>query len=329
MSLGPGQLDLRDSFVEYYRGVNIYGHADTPGLYFFWGATLYDGLVNEIAAENKIDELSLAGVGAANPVDVAPPVSGLELLETYRGVPIYRGRYSYMGGGVHLFEFFYYKGVYYSNDPHDVTALPTVHAKIDELLAAEVYVPPAQPPYTPPTDGGLNPPPDGGDSLFGQIVAAIQAWLAPLLTPLQNAWNDFWWYTWPEWTIAFTKLGASWDEFKSQTWVSLTTSFSNLKANWDTFWTKTYPDMLAKSKAKEDELAARLEASRAEAKAGTLEGDATTRSWVTTGFLGWLSAAIGKVPPTMFSGIFGTLSTSWAQGAVESFWRGLDEGLTE
>jgi hypothetical protein len=328
MSLGPGQLDLRDSFVEYYRGTNIYGHADVPTYYFFWGAVLYDGFNSQFEATLKIDELSKPGVDTANPVDVAPPVSGLELLETYRNVPIYRGRYSYMGG-VHPFEFFYYKDVLYSNDPHGPVIIPDIHAKIDELLAAEVYVPPVQPPYTPPTDGGLNPPPDGGDSLFGQIVAAIQAWFAPIIEPWIAAWDKFWTYTWPEWHIAFMKLSDSWDQFKTQTWVSLTTSFSGLKGAWDTFWTKTYPDMLAKSKAKEDELTASVEASRAEAKAGTLEGDAATRSWVTTGLLGWISAAIEKLPPQMFSGIFAFLSSSWGQAAATSFLRGLNEGLAE
>jgi hypothetical protein len=311
MSLGPGQLDLRDSFVEYYRGVNVYGHADTPGLYFFWGATLYDNLLNEIAAENKIDELSKAGVDTANPVDVAPPVSGLELLETYRGVPIYRGRYSYMG------------------DPHDPTALPTVHAKIDELLAAEVYVPPTQPPYTPPTDGGLTPPPDGGDSLLGQIVAAIQAWLSPLLTPLQNAWNDFWWYTWPEWTVAFTKLGDAWDEFKTSTWVSLTTSFSGLKGAWDTFWTRDYPAMLAARQAKEAALETLVEQRRKELEVTVSVGDAATLEKMKTNFPGWFLEAWATSALAPFTFMFKLLANPMVQGIAESFWRGLDEGLRE
>jgi hypothetical protein len=328
MSLGPGQLDLRDSFVEYYRGTNIYGHADVPTYYFFWGAVLYDGFNSQFEANLKIDELSKPGVDTANPVDVVPPVSGLELLETYRNVPIYRGRYSYMGG-VHPYEFFYYKDVLYSNDPHGPIIIPDIHAKIDELLAAEVYVPPTQPPYTPPTDGGLNPPPDGGDSLFGQIVAAIQAWLAPLLTPLQNAWNDFWWYTWPEWTVAFTKLGASWDEFTSQTWVSLTTSFSGLKGAWDTFWTRDYPAMLAARQAKEAALEALVEQRKKELEVTVSVGDAATLEKMKTNFPGWFLEAWATSALAPFTFMFKLLANPMVQGIAESFWRGLDEGLRE
>ena len=306
-----------------YRGVEIWYNPSTKG-YWCQPSAGYMSFDDTLAASKAYVDLILgpalpvlafvcptcgakfateaaleAHIASAHPV-APPPTTKDYLAETYRGVEVWW-----------IDAIKMYRATVAAGYTAVGLTLPEVRTGIDGILAF------------------LNPPPSGGDSLLGQIVDTIKAWLAPIFTPLQNAWSDFWTYTWPSWTSSFSSLKASWDYFNSYTVPSMMDNLRNLGARWDTFWTKDYPDMLAKSKAKEDELAARIETNKTALEAGTIEGDTATRSWMSTGFLGLLMDRLGSVPPAMFSGIFGTLSSSWAQGAAESFLRGLNEGLEE
>ena len=184
MSLGPGQIDPRDTFVEYYKGINIYGHADTPTYYFFWGGVLFDGFPSQLAAVLRIDDLSRTGLGDASPVDVVPPGPVDPLVDTYRGVPIYQREWGFMGGGTGYATYFYYKGEQYSWSAPYSTVRSQVHAKIDELLATQPYIPPTQPPYTPPT--GELPP----SAAVTVSVPSGWSWWGGVLEWFGNLWRE-------------------------------------------------------------------------------------------------------------------------------------------
>jgi len=89
-----------DSYQGYYKGINIFGHADTPTYYFFWAGVLFDGFPSVMEAQIKIDELSEVGLGNTSPVDVVPPEPVPEPIDTYRGVPIYERHWTTQSGHV-------------------------------------------------------------------------------------------------------------------------------------------------------------------------------------------------------------------------------------
>ena len=73
--------------------------------------------------------------------DVIPP-SGAPVLDyVYRGVPIYQGEWSYMGGGDAYYHYFYYKDVLYSTSHpgYESPIVGTLEGKIDELLSTDKY----------------------------------------------------------------------------------------------------------------------------------------------------------------------------------------------
>jgi len=176
MSLGPGQIDPRDTFIEYYKGRNLYLHADTPTYYFFYGPVLYDDFNSQAEAEIKINELVAIGQGEASPVDVEQPEGSTKTPgRVYRGVPIYSGSYSYSGGSG-SYEYFYYKGETYSDLIGSAHYIGNINNKIDELLSEAgptpqtPYEPPPTPaPPTPPTEETPVTAPTGFSWLWGWI----------------------------------------------------------------------------------------------------------------------------------------------------------------
>lgn len=68
------------------------------------------------------------------------------------------------------------------------------------------------------------------------ISITVQGWIDAAVQGLDDlivAWNNFWSYTWPEWTARLTDLRSLWDDFWNNTFPTLV-SFTWLETWWNT-----------------------------------------------------------------------------------------------
>lgn len=175
----------------------------------------------------------------------------------------------------------------------------------------------------------LYPPEDPDAGLFAQVVAAIKAWIDPILTPLKVAWDGFITETWPALGTAFTKLQGRWDAFKTETLPGITGWLDTLRDRWDVFWTETLPSIWIAIDAKLGILKAALNEDLADLRESMEQGLADNREWMEN--FGKLMDPVGflKDPLGYISAAFGIQRLLAETLVVRSFWEGFEEGLAE
>jgi len=296
---------MGEKYVETYRGCDIYYLTPPNVSEAVYSSPCIVGLFYKIDAVRKRICAATGGTWVdGDCLDVEPPEPpGPQepyLEEVYRGVEIWwvpaisAFRAEVAPGYVAV-----------------ATSLIEIREQIDDILAF------------------LYPPEDPEEGLFAQVVAAIKAWIDPIITPLKVAWDSFITYTWPALGDALEDMGDAWDVFKTETLPGLTGMLTTLRGRWDVLWTDTLPNIRAAIAAKGAEFQAALDKKAADLRAALDKGLAENREWMTNFAklmdpMGFLKDPLGYI-----SAAFQVQRAIASQTVVKSFWEGFEEGLTE
>lgn len=171
------------------------------------------------------------------------------------------------------------------------------------------------------------PAPEG--SLLSWIWAGIVSWVRDLIASaiagiqrvvnnVYNAFNTFVTNTYNYITQAIQNIYNTFSTYVSNTYNYITQAITNVYNTFATYVSNTYQYVTQNITNVTQNLITAVT---------NVVG--VTQEWVMNYFTQVLPAAVEKLPPSVFSGVFGLLSMGFMQGIVTSFWRGLDEGLKE
>lgn len=189
--------------------------------------------------------------------------------------------------------------------------LPEIRASIDEILAF------------------LEPPEEPPDSLFAQVVAAIQVWVNEVIGGrLQPV------YDWIDNVLAGARtawegLVADVVAYVDGVAAAVISLGGEVWDRWDTFTTLTLPSIwdTITSNAADVMGAIDLKGTELEASMDAKLVDFT--AWVNGLFALLDPHAFLEDPLGFIKGAFNTFIDPWAEGIIKAFWEGLEEGLTE